>query len=125
MPLKSDGSMKFGSMELTIGSAAGGVGGTAYIADNVSLTRATAQVLQTDEVGEPIKRRVYKNDVDKFTADLQFPSDSAVPPSIGWETTVTFDSTTGAEIYYVDTLGVSYTKDGETKMSVGFAEKLN
>jgi hypothetical protein len=122
--LKNDGTIKYGSIVLTVGAASGGSGGTTYVADNIELTRSTGAILRTNELGEPSGRVLYKNDVDSFTCTLQFATTSTVPPTLGWETTVTFDATSGAEIWYLDKLGTSYTKDGETKMSATFVDKL-
>jgi hypothetical protein len=123
--LKNDGSVFYGSKVLTVGVAAGGVGGTTYVADNLDVTRATASILRTNELGEPSGRVVYKNDVDTFTCTLQLASSATIPPTIGWETTVTFDATNGAEIWYLDKLGETFSKDGEVKCSCTFVEKLN
>lgn len=121
---KNDGTVQYGSKVLTVGSAAGGAGGTTYVADNINLTRAAGSILRTNELGEPSGRVGFKNDVDNFTATLQLANGSTVPPSLGWETTVTFDATSGAEVWYVDQLGSAFVKDGETKINVTFVEKL-
>ena len=104
--------------------AAGGVGGTTYVADNIELTRATGAILRTNELGEPSGRVVFKNDVDSFTCTMQLASSATIPPSIGWETTVTFDATSGAEIFYLDKLSQSLIKDGEVKLQATFVDKL-
>jgi len=122
--LKNDGTIPYGSKVLTVGSAGGGSGGTTYVADNIELTRSTGAILRTNELGEPSGRVLYKNDVDSFTCTLQLSTTSTVPPSLGWETTVTFDATSGSEIWYLDKLGTSFTKDGETKVSATFVDKL-
>ena len=122
--LKNDGTIPYGSKVLTVGSSGGGSGGTTYVADNIELTRSTGSILRTNELGEPSGRVLYKNDVDSFTCTLQLSTTSTVPPSLGWETTVTFDATSGAEIWYLDKLGSSFTKDGETKVSATFVDKI-
>ena len=122
--LKNDGTIPYGSKVLTAGASAGGSGGTTYVADNIELTRSTGAILRTNELGEPSGRVLFKNDVDSFTCTLQLSTTSTVPPSLGWETTVTFDATSGSEIWYVDKLGSSFTKDGETKVSATFVDKL-
>jgi hypothetical protein len=122
--LKNDGSVFYGSKVLTVGSSAGGAGGTTYVADSIELTRATGSILRTNELGEPSGRVVYKNDVDSFTCTLQLASSATVPPTIGWETTVTFDATSGSEIFYLDKLSESFTKDGEVKLQATFVDKL-
>jgi hypothetical protein len=122
--LKNDGTIPYGSKVLTVGSSGGGSGGTTYVADNIELTRSTGAILRTNELGEPSGRVLYKNDVDSFTCTLQLSTTSTVPPSLGWETTVTFDATSGAEIWYLDKLGSSFTKDGETKVSATFVDKI-
>jgi hypothetical protein len=121
---KNDGTVKYGSKVLTVGSAAGGAGGTTYVADNINLTRASGSILRTNEIGEPSGRVAFKNDVDSFTCVLQYATTTTVPPSLGWETTVTFDATSGAEIWYLDQLGDAYQKDGEQKISATFVDKL-
>ena len=122
--LKNDGTVFYGSKVLTIGPSAGGVGDALYIADNIDLTRSTAAILRTNELGEPSGRVVYKNDVDSFTCTLQLASSSTVPPSLGWETTVTFDTTNGSEVWYLDKLSQAFSKDGEVKVSCTFVDKL-
>jgi len=122
--LKNDGSVFYGSKVLTVGNAAGGTGGTTYVADNINLTRATGAILRTNELGEPSGRVLFKNDVDSFTCTLQLATSSTVPPTLGWETTVTFDATNGAEIWYLDKLGETFTKDGEVKVPATFVEKI-
>lgn len=122
--LKNDGTVFYGSKVLTVGSSGGGSGGTTYVADNIELTRATGAILRTNELGEPSGRVMFKNDVDSFTCTLQLASSATVPPSLGWETTVTFDATSGAEIFYLDKLSQTFVKDGEVKLSATFVDKL-
>ena len=115
--LKNDGTTSYGSKVLTVNV-------TAYVADNIELTRATGAILRTNELGEPSGRVLYKNDVDSFTCVLQFATTSTLPPVLGEACTVTFDSVNGAEAWYLDKLGVAYTKDGETKINATFVEDI-
>ena len=136
--LKNDGTIPYGSKVLTIGGSAGGlIGGTPagvlYVADNIELTRSTGAILRTNELGEPSGRVLYKNDVDSFTCTLQLAASTTKIPQLGWETTVTFGDSDAdgdvdsndAEIFYLDKIGMSFTKDGETKVSATFVEKLS
>ena len=128
--LKNDGSVKYGSMTMQVGAGLGGTGTpdathVVYVADNIELTRATGAILRTNEIGEPSGRVLYKNDVDSFTCTLQFATSSTPVPVLGWETTITALTTTlGGGIWYLDKLGVAYTKDGETKINATFVELL-
>ena len=115
--LKNDNTTVYGSMALTIG-------GVVYVADNIELTRPTGAVLRTNELGEPSGRVLFKNDVDSFTCTLQFATTSTAVPVLGAACTVTFDSVNGAETWYLDKLGVAYTKDGETKINATLVEDL-
>lgn len=122
---KNDGTIPYGSKVLTIGSASGGTGGTTHVAENINLSHPSGLILRKNEIGEPSGQVGYNNDVRQFTCTLQLATTSTVPPSKGWETTVTFDATTGAEVFFVHELGTAFEQEGETKVSATFRKKIN
>lgn len=122
---KTDGSQKVNSKVLTIGSSSGGSGGTAYVAENISLSRPSAEINRNDENDEPDASYNYEKDVNRITCTLQYPSSTAVAPSKGWETTITFDATRGAQIFYVYELGDELSQGAETKIPCTLKAKIN
>lgn len=121
---KNDGSIPYGSKVLTVGAASGGAGGTTYIADDIQLSRPSKKIMRTNQIDEPVGSVNY-DDFVSFTATLQLATTSTVPPSKGWETTVTFDSTTSAEVFFVFDRTEPFVKDQETKVQVSFHKKYN
>ena len=122
---KNDTTIPYGSKVLTVGSSSGGSGGTTYVAENIQLSHPSGLILRKNEIGEPSGQVAYNNDVRQFTCTLQLASSSTVPPSKGWETTVTFDATTGSEVFYLHDLGSSFGQEEETKVSATFRKKIN
>lgn len=124
---KNDVTIPYGTKTggLTIGSASGGTGGTVYIAENINLTHPSGLILRKNEIGEPSGQVAYSNDVRQFTATLQLATNTTVPPSKGWETTITFDATTGAEVFFVHELGTVFGQEEETKVNATFRKKIN
>lgn len=122
---KNDTTIPYGSKVLTVGSASGGAGGTTYVAENISLSQPSGLILRKNEIGEPSGQVAYNNDVRQFTCTLQLATASTVPPSKGWETTVTFDATTGAEVFFIHELGSQFGQEEETKVSATFRKKIN
>jgi hypothetical protein len=122
---KNDGTLPYGSKVLTVGSASGGAGGTTYVAENINLTHPSGLILRKNEIGEPSGQVGFNNDVRQFTCVLQLASTSTVPPSKGWETTVTLDATSGAEVFFLQELGSTFGQEEETKVSATFRKKIN
>lgn len=130
MPIKADGSMKVGTRVLTIGSASGGIGGTAFVAEGINFSYPSSVTEQKNEVGEVVKQNAFKNSVPQFTCTLQWPSSTAVQPQEGWECTTTFRDTDGdadldAEVFFLYELGITEEQEGESKMPCTFRKKLN
>lgn len=122
---KNDATIPYGSKVLTVGSSSGGSGGTTYVAEGIQLTHPSGLILRKNEIGEPSGQVAFNNEVRQFTCTLQLATTSTVPPSKGWETTVTFDATTGAEVFFVHELGTTFEAEGETKVSATFRKKIN
>lgn len=130
--VKNDGALQDGSLVLTIGSAAGGTGGTAYVAEAFTVNRPTRTLEQLDENGEPAKQKTRIGFVTG-SATLQLASADAREPSLGWEFTVTgllqkAGTPTPAdvsEVFYIDSVGSTYTNDGEKKVPITFRKIVN
>lgn len=122
---KNDVTIPYGSKVLTVGSSSGGSGGTTYVAENIQLSHPSGLILRKNEIGEPSGQVAYNNDVRQFSCTLQLSTSSTVPPSKGWETTVTFDATTGSEVFYLHDLGSNFGQEEETKVSATFRKKIN
>ncbi|MGC3961327.1 MAG: hypothetical protein QM813_26390 [Verrucomicrobiota bacterium] len=122
---KNDGTIPYGSKVLTVGSSSGGSEGTTYVAEGIQLTDPSGLILRKNEIGEPSGQVAFNNEVRSFTCTLQLATTSSVPPSKGWETTVTFDATTGAEVYFLHERGMAFEQEGETKVSATFRKKIN
>jgi hypothetical protein len=121
---KNDGSVQYGSQVLVIGSAAGGVGGSNYVADNIEISRPSKTIERTNHLDEPSGQVSYATFVTG-SATVQLADDSAVVPKHGWEFTATFDSEFGAEVFYVDSISQPFSKDAETKVNITFRKKIN
>lgn len=119
---KNEVTVQYGSLVLTIGAAAGGVGGTAYVADNITVNRTSKTITRTSEIDEPTGQVSYKGEPDTGTAQLQLASGSTAVPSQGWEFTANLGFT--SEIYYVSDVSKPYTKDGETKVNITFRQTI-
>lgn len=120
---KNDGTVQYGSKVLTIGSASGGAGGTAFVADNITVNRTSKTILRTDEIDEPDGQVSYKGEPDTGTAQVQLATSSTTLMSQGHEFTV--DLKFGSEVYYVTDISIPFTKDGETKVNISFRELIN
>jgi len=130
MPIKADGSMKVGTRVLTIGSASGGAGGTAYVAEGINFSYPSSVMEQKDSVGAVVKQNAFKSSVPQFTCTLQWPSSSATNPIEGHECTTTFrdtdnDGDLDAEVFFLYELGITEEQEGESKMPATFRKKLN
>lgn len=115
----NDGSVQYGSRVLTIPVTTG----TAFVFDNVEIQRGTNVIEQTDELGEPSGQVL----VDAFVTgsgvcQMQASTDA---PILGEIFTETFDSTIGAESFYVSSVSTPETKDGEKKCNIEFRKKYN
>jgi hypothetical protein len=125
----NNGTVQYGTGVLTIGSAAGGIGGTAYIAENISLTVQVGRIVRKSELGETNGQVLFPSDVNTFTATLQLASGTTAQPQPGWETTVSIRDTDGdgdrdSEIYILGETGVDYQNEAETKISATFYKKI-
>ena len=121
---KNDGTVSYGSKVLTVGVSSGGAGGTTYVAESIQLTDPSGLILRKNEIGEPSGQVAWNNEVRSFTTTLQLATTSTLPPAKGWETTVTFDATSGAEVFYLQERGQAFEQEGETKISATFRKKI-
>jgi hypothetical protein len=111
----NDGTVAYGSRVITINSVA-------FVADNINVTRPTKAVDRTNELGEP-SGSVGIADFVTMTAQLQL-ADTLVEPENGQTTAaLTFDTSIGAETFFVTSVGRAEVKDGETKVNVSFKKK--
>lgn len=116
---KNDSSVQYGSRVLTIGSADGGAGGVAYVADNITIERGAKTIERTNEIDEPSGQVSYPTFVSG-SATLQLASGSTVVPQQGYEFASTFITALGSEEFYIETISQPFTKDGETKVNINF-----
>lgn len=129
---KNDGAVQYGSRILTIGSAAGGAGGTAYVADNFTVNRTSATIVRKNEIGEPSGQVSFEAEPATGSAQIQLETADSREPSRGWEFTVTGllqkeGTPTPAdvsEVFYIDSVGTAETQDGETKVPITFRKRI-
>ena len=113
----NDGTIVYGSRVLTINSVA-------YVADNLTISRPTKSVDRTNDLGEP-SGSVGIADFVTGSATVQMASSSVVEPENGTSFTDTFDTTIGAETFYVTSCTRNESKDAEKKCSINFKKKYN
>lgn len=117
--VSNDGSVQYGSRVLTIPTS----GGTAFVADNVELTRPTNIIEQTDQINEPSGQVVIAGFVTgSATVQMQASVD---PPVLGEEFDAEFDATTGSETFIVTEVTQPETKGEEKKANISFRKKYN
>lgn len=131
MATKNNGTVQHGSRVLTIGSASGGTGGTAYVADNFNVTRPTKTIERTNELDAPSGQVTYETFVTG-SATLQLAADTTKAPLLGHEFTVTgllpdsgSPSAPTAEIFYLSEVGHVETNNGEKKVNVSFRKVVS
>src|SRR6478736_4222918 len=99
--IKTDGLMNFGTQPTTIG-------GVVMILDNITISRPSKTVEQTDNNDEPSKQRSYPGFVTG-SATVQYVTDVSPPPSHGDEFTDDFGF--GDETFYIDSVETPFAKD--------------
>jgi len=117
--IHNDGTVQYGSVELTIPTA-----GVAYIANRCEVTRPTKKIMRVDELGEP-DGFVLVADFVTGSATLQLASGSTVYPQLGDVFTHTFDSETGSESWVVSSTGQPLEAEGQKFITINFDKKYN
>lgn len=112
----NDGAIPYGSRDLSINSKT-------YVADNIEVTRPTKVIERTNSTDEPSGQVIYANFVTG-TATLQLAGNTD-KPQLGNTFTETFDSTIGAETFYISETGLPEAKGEDRKVSVQFRKKYN
>lgn len=114
---KNDGGMQFGSQLTTIG-------GTEFIAENISVTRPTRIIESNNQYGVPNKQ-VIVDGKPTGTATLQLPAANTPPPARREEFTL-LPVGGGAPVTYITTeVGDAFDQNGETKVNISFVAKLS
>lgn len=112
----NDGTVNYGTRVLTIATVA-------YVSDNVSVNRPTKAIDRTNALGEP-SGSVGVADFITGSATVQLTTDG-VEPENGQTFTETFDTSTGAETFYVTSVSRAESKDAEKKVTINFKKKYN
>jgi hypothetical protein len=126
----NDGNVQRGSRVLTIGSAAGGTGGTTYVAENFNVDRPSKVIERTDEMDKPNGQDIYETFVTG-SATLQLADGTTPEPRIGWQFAVTglikegTPEADAVETFAISQVGRAETNGGEKKISVQFRKLIN
>jgi hypothetical protein len=113
----NDGTIPYGSKILTIG-------GAAFVADDIQVSRPSKKISRTNQLDEPTGSVNYE-DFHTFTCTLQYETDATPPPAKGAECLQTFDAVYGAETWFLFDLTQPFQKDQETKVQATFHKKYN
>lgn len=131
-PYKNDGTLKFGSRQLTIGSGSGGTSGTQIVvtARGSTLNIPTATVERKDTTGKTDGQVSFYTSPPNFTTVIDYPTATSIPPQEGWETTTTFRDADGdgdldAEVFYLENITIIDDQSDLGSMSVTFRKKIN
>ena len=98
------------------GSEVISIGGTSYIAENISVDQNTTVIQQRDENNEP-SGSVGIADFASGSATLQIPTGGA-PPAVGAEATV------GGVTMYVSKVSATQSQGDAKKCTVEFVERI-
>lgn len=124
---KNDGSVKYGSEILSIGTLVPGVtpsisGGVAYVADTISFSTPGKVVEQTNELGEP-SGWVGITGFITGSATIQYATTSTATPTQGQHFISSARGT--AEVFCLTDVDQPLVSDAESKVNISFRKCYN
>lgn len=116
----NDNTIQYGTHDLNIiypNSVSMGV----FVCDNITINRPTKVIQRTDNLGEPTGS-VGVPDFVNGSGTMQLANASSVEPAAGCTFTENFQVGV-AETFFIHSVGLATTKDGEKKVPFSFIKK--